>query len=62
MSTELLEGENGIYFTRFCGGKKRGVCYQIAVKNDHEEFLYLQFTDKQMAEVLAAWVKSKAGV
>jgi hypothetical protein len=35
MSTDLIEGTNGIYMTRFFGGTKRGVMYQIATRDDY---------------------------
>ena len=59
MSTELLEGD--VMLTRFYGGEKRGLCYQIMTTYDWQSRgNYVQLTDAEMAEVVVAYVKSKA--
>ena len=55
MSTEILEDDKlGIYLTRFFGGEKRGVCYQITVHNGCISD-YVQLTKAQMTAVLKAY-------
>ena len=60
MSTELLEN-NGIYLTRFFGGTKRGVCYQISVNDpDTGAIRYIQVTDDQMRQITEAYQNNKS--
>jgi hypothetical protein len=59
MSTDLIEGTNGVYLTRFYGGEKRGVCYQLATKDDSGDYKYLQFTDSQMDDICLSYRASR---
>ena len=52
MSTELLDitNGNGVALTRFWGGDKRGVCYQITTTDG----TYIQLTTPQLNAILKA--------
>lgn len=62
MSTQLLEDTaQGVFLTRFFGGTKRGVCYQITV-TDHDGYTeHISITKAQMHKLTNAYFDSILG-